>query len=530
MSVQEIKKSFLKKIGEWVAIRFPYLWRSKLLYFVFFSGVLLNSIIYFYVANTSLDVASMPLYNQIQLTIYFSWGIAFLVYLIWWYDQSRHPLREIGWNKLVYLIGCYALCILLLISNCLLAPYILLAKTANLLTEEDLQTKQTFLVDNRSTNRHLLKDEIIRFGILESNSSIFENNGKALVPYLNIYNRKLENIEFAQAFVANKKSIWDAYFDLRYYLVVILLLILFLLVGVFSKVVQKHIKFRPSFHFLTNIFKPLIKEENKLLLTHPYLWSTRAFLFIPIGCILVFSRYLNFRMREDNLELEFYFLGQNGTITIFTIIGAFTIYLFLWGFQILKIDIKPFNKIDYYKLVLCYYSVVYIPFVFLLWLFPFPENFESQLILIYFSISLVFLNFIFYSKFIFKTRVPELIFFLVVGIVLHLYSLSYFSINEIFNMPLIDRGFVWPIVQIIYLIIGIVVLNKILEFRKYRNPVINVVLVCFLHCFLPLLLLAWYPVLDHAFLPSVLLILLIGVSLLLITFSFEALEKSGPVF
>ena len=136
--------TLLGMLDHWLLIRFPFVWRSRIHYFVVFSLLLFCPLSWLAGSIYPVQLTNLPLPSQLTNIVLLLQLLGLLVLVYWAYKQLRIPVGEQPRVRLLKTWLYYAACIFLLYLQSIVFLYPLLPRVAALMGEEEWQELYSF--------------------------------------------------------------------------------------------------------------------------------------------------------------------------------------------------------------------------------------------------------------------------------------------------------------------------------------------------------------------------------------------------
>ncbi len=180
---------FLRRIDTHLLENKPLIWRTRIHFFVFYSGFLLNFILLLIGFNINISSKNLVSESDLNLLVFWSRIFLFLVAVYWIYRQWQYPPGEIKRKEYLKISFINSLCLFLLYINSIVLSYPLITKTAKavpdvkLIQEFEFHSNNDFWVCTEKASDSLLtisiKDRIGEslnyFGIEHSRISVIDS-------------------------------------------------------------------------------------------------------------------------------------------------------------------------------------------------------------------------------------------------------------------------------------------------------------------------------------------------------------------
>lgn len=157
-----LKPKFFRRLDQYLLVNHPFIWKTYVHYFLFYSLLVTNGVLALFVLLYPLNISSIPRYNSISQ--YGAWMTMFasVAYAFWLYLLNRSPKDIFTWRQAALSTVLYAVSILCLSSNIVLIPTALRYKIHLFLEQENFS--EDYKQFNKAKNSAIeLKEMMDRF-------------------------------------------------------------------------------------------------------------------------------------------------------------------------------------------------------------------------------------------------------------------------------------------------------------------------------------------------------------------------------
>ena len=302
---QQKKQGIISKMNEWLRINYPFIWRTKLHYFVFFSLIFANIFLWFYSYIYAGEIHNFPTPNSMLDRMFLFQFLIAPFFFYWAYKQTKIPLREQSPKGYLYNWVIYTSCIFSLGINSIIFIHPTILHMADFESEEALQAtydyheENDFWTDSPSldsakfhAHKERISSDLIKYGLMEEGSILSDNN---FITYANTDNTIYtpNGTTFNDDFKLKLNSLLEAHNykngkDNSHFSYIIAFILFFIgslfsagLLVVFSlprHVLTRHFQFSIPFinnHKSDDERQTISGKFDSFLLTHsPTIWST----------------------------------------------------------------------------------------------------------------------------------------------------------------------------------------------------------------------------------------------------------------
>lgn len=396
---------FLRRLDRWLLLQHPLVWRTRVHYFVWFSLILGNPLLFaagwvYPVSRTSVPTAAAldTLVTWLQL-------LGALILALWTLAQARAPLPELRARDYLVTYGLYAACILMILLNSFVFVWSLVYRIADVTPDQAFTEEYAFHarynfwcfhpdIDQALVDRHrqAIEDSLRRYG-LDGNLSVRPQSYgyDDIIPCLRYdyellsYNlgAVLSSIQHAKRFRDSDGLYYERYvLSIPVYLVAgVLLSGLMLLSSTNPGIRNRHLGRGEGFRSMWRIRlrRPgfIQRLDRRLLIRRPLLQTTRLHLFLPYlflvyGTLVLAVLLGGLRLGFGDMHLIEIVerVAEKDLLWVLTLLGLLAIPPAIWGLWQARASLDEPTIGGNQRALLLYYLAAFWPQVlvlFLLW-------------------------------------------------------------------------------------------------------------------------------------------------------------------